>query len=60
MDIFVIRGGSPLEGTVRTSGAKNSVIFFPRGDLPKARTISSPASRLTNSPAARLYLQAQT
>ena len=26
MDILVIRGGTPLEGTVRTAGAKNSVL----------------------------------
>ena len=26
MDIFVIQGGRPLEGTVRTAGAKNSCL----------------------------------
>jgi len=32
MDKFVIRGGNPLVGTIRISGAKNSPCLAWRGD----------------------------
>ncbi|MSR61051.1 MAG: UDP-N-acetylglucosamine 1-carboxyvinyltransferase [Planctomycetes bacterium] len=40
MDIFVIQGGKPLEGTVRTAGAKNSVLPILAAALLTEETLS--------------------